>query len=84
MTTSLDIEKLKSVQINGLDVVLLLVNLTVEIVAVLSPSGDDTSEQNIVDIANRMDDFAQRVPDPRMNFLFTQVARGLIATERTA
>jgi hypothetical protein len=79
---SLDKTQLKSVTINGLDAILLLMNLTIEIVSAVSPTDKD-AEQHLTDIANRLDGFARELPESRMKFLMGQLAIAIIASERT-
>ena len=79
----LETERLKSISINGLDAILLLVNLTVEIVAVGAPTKQD-AEDRLTTLSNRLDNVARGVSDPQMNFLMTQLAYAIIATEPTA
>ena len=73
-------EGLRNLNINGLDLVLLLSTLTLEIAAELPGDAEDT----VAAIANRLDNFAKGITDPRMNLIITQLARYLIAVERTA
>ena len=80
MANVLDSEGLRNLNINGLDLVLLLSTLTLEIAAELPGDAEDT----VAAIANRLDNFAKGITDPRMNLIITQLARYLIAVERTA
>jgi hypothetical protein len=77
---ALDRKRLESITINGLDVVLLMMHMTIEIVAAISPTSKDT-DQRLTDIANHIDGAARKIVEPRMHFLMTQFAIGLIATE---
>jgi hypothetical protein len=79
---TLDRQRLEAMTINGLDAVILLLNLTIEIVSTVSPSSKETDER-LIDLANSLHSFARNVTEPRMNLLMTQLATGLIATERT-
>lgn len=79
---TLDHEKLESITMNGKDAVLLLLNLTIEIVTAVSPSEKD-SENRLIDIANRLEGFARKVGHTQTGFLMGQLSHALIATERT-
>jgi hypothetical protein len=80
MANVLDSDGLRNLNINGLDLVLLLSTLTLEIAAELTGDAEDT----VAAIANRLDNFAKGITDPRMNLIIAQLARYLIAVERTA
>jgi hypothetical protein len=73
MTNVLESDELKKIQVNGLDLVLILSNLTLEIAGEIP--GD--AQSTVAAIAKGM-------TDPRLNLLLAQFARCLIATERTA
>jgi hypothetical protein len=79
----LDRERLEAMNINGLDLVLMLMNLTIETIAAISPDGEMV-DQRLTQIANHLDDFSRKLTEPRMKLLVQQLARGLIATERTS
>jgi hypothetical protein len=81
MANVLDSDDLKKIQIDGLDLVLVLSLLTLEIAAEISPAD---AQGAVAAIANRIDTFAKGIPEPRMNLIFSQLARFLIAAERTA
>jgi hypothetical protein len=76
----LDQKRLESLNVNGLDLVLLLMNVTVEIVAATSASSQDADE-NLIKIANGLEGFARRVKETRTQFLISELARALISTE---
>jgi len=78
----LEQERLKAITINGLDAVLVLINLSIEIISAVSPT-DEEAENRLTDLANKLEGFARLITDPRMNLLMKEIARGLIATERT-
>jgi hypothetical protein len=80
MTNVLESDELKKIQVNGLDLVLILSNLTLEIAGEIP--GD--AQSTVAAIANRIDTMAKGMTDPRLNLLLAQFARCLIATERTA
>jgi hypothetical protein len=77
---SLDRHRLESLNVNGLDLILLLMHMMLEVVGSASPTGKDTDDR-LTDIANRLDDIARQITEPRMKFLVGQLAVGLIATE---
>ena len=79
----LDREKLEAMNINGLDLVLMLMNLTIETVASISPDGE-ILDQRLTQIANSLEDFSRKVTEPRMKLLARQLAHALIATERAS
>lgn len=79
----LDQEKLTAIDVNGLDLVLLLLNLTIEVVA--NGSADPAeADQRLTDLANKIDEFARKATEPRTKLLMSQLALGLMGTERTA
>jgi hypothetical protein len=78
----LDAKRLAAININGMDLVLLLMSLTIEIVSATSPN-DKASDDSLIEIANKVEGFARQVTDERHKFLMTQFARALIGTERT-
>jgi hypothetical protein len=75
----LDRDRLESLNVNGLDVVLLLTHIAIETVGATAPHG--SADQRLTDIANRLDDCARQSTEPRMKFLLGQLAAALIATE---
>jgi hypothetical protein len=81
MTNVLDSDELRKIKIDGLDLVLILSMLTLEIAAEISPSD---AQGAVAAIANRVGTFAKGIPDKRMNLIFSQLSRSLIAAERTA
>ena len=77
----LDQKRLESIYVNGLDLVLLLMNVTIEIVAVTSPSSQ-AADENLIKIANGLEGFSRRVTETRAQLIIGELARALIATER--
>jgi hypothetical protein len=80
---TLDHEKLEAININGMDLVLLLLNLTIELVA-NSAATTKIADERLTDLANSLEGFARKVTEPRTKLLITQLAHGLISTERTS
>ena len=80
---TLDRARLEGMNVNGLDFVLLLMNLTIELVAAMSPSAQVTDDR-LVDLANKLDGFARKITEPRTKLLTTQLAVALMSTERGA
>jgi hypothetical protein len=76
----IDKESLEAININGFDLVMFALNLTVETVSVLSKSSEET-EQRLTDLANGLHTFAGRVPEPKLAIVLAQLAKGLIGTE---
>ena len=84
MANVLDSDGLRNIKIDGLDLVVILTMLTLEVAKEFANKelpGD--AEGRVAAIANRLDTFAKGIPEPRMNLIFAQLARYLIATERT-
>jgi hypothetical protein len=79
----LDQKKLESINVNGLDLVLLLMNLTIEIVASTS-SSPKVADENLIKVANGLEDFSRRMTQTKAQFLVRELARALIATERSS
>jgi hypothetical protein len=80
MVSVLNSEELRKININGLDFVLVLTMLTLEISAAIPGN----AEGRVAAIANRFDDFAKGINDARMRLIISELVRSLIATERTA
>ena len=80
---TLDQKQLEAIKINGMDLVSLLLNLTIEMVSNSSPSTKVTDER-LTDLANNLEGFARKITEPRTKLLMTQLAHGLIATERSS
>lgn len=78
-----DQRELESTAINGLDLVLMLMNVTTEIVASMSPD-QEIIEARLTQIANNLDGLARQLDNPRQKFLMAKLAHVLIATEPTA
>lgn len=78
----MDRAQLEGLTIDGMDLVLLLLNVTVEIVSAVSPTKNST-ENRLIDVANKLEGFAKEITEPRLKLLMTELAHALIATERT-
>jgi hypothetical protein len=74
---------LAAIHINGADLILLLTNLTIEIVNSMAPSGTE-ADHRLIELANGIEAFARDVSEPRARLLLTGLARGLMATESPA
>jgi hypothetical protein len=76
-------EQLESMTVNGLDLVLLMLNSIIQMVACVSPT-DKAADERLITLANKLEEFAGEVKEPRMKLLMTELAHALIATERSA
>jgi hypothetical protein len=79
----LDQKQLESLTMNGFDVIVLMMTLTIEIVASVSAT-DREADERLINLANKLEGSARNLTEPRTKFLMTQLAHALIATERSS
>jgi hypothetical protein len=80
MSDTLNRAELEALTVNGLDVVLLMLHVTVELAAAISRTSKE-ADNRLIDVANRLDTTARGLTEPRIKLLVEQVARALITTE---
>jgi hypothetical protein len=73
-------EDLKAIHINGVDLIVLLTNLAIEIINSTTATARE-ADQRLIDLANSIEGFARDVSEPRAKLLMTGLAHGLMATE---
>ena len=78
----LERERLEALNVNGLDLVLFAMNLTIELVAAHAASPKEADER-LIDVANKLEGMAREITEPRMRLLVEQFSHALIATEPT-
>lgn len=75
----LDYDRLRATKLDGVDLIVFATDVVIDVFATIY---SEKSEERLIDLANRIDDYVRRMPEGRHRLLLAEFSKALMGTER--